>query len=124
MPPLGSYYNFINRLWLCNPALDREDRKRKIQFNKKPLKTKAPGKNKKLPNRRPGITKITADFFRSGRSFDNRVERLLQEIFALIAVKPSSELGLISKDNRVYSALQLRKRSSKLRIQDTGRNLL
>lgn len=99
VPPLGSYYDFIDRLWLCDTTLDHEDRKRLLRFNKKPPKTKSPGKNKKLPNRHPGVTKMTADFFRDGRSFDNRFERLLQEIFALIAVEPSANLGLISKDN-------------------------
>ena len=100
LPPLGSYYDFINRLWLSDPSLDKEIRKKLSRYPKdsKP-KGKAPGKNKKLPNRHPDIVRKTTNFFTSGRSFDARYEKLLQNLFSLIAVVPSMELGLIPKEN-------------------------
>lgn len=100
LPPLGSYYDFINRLWLSDPSLDKEIRKKLYRYPKdsKP-KGKTPGKNKKLPNRHPDIVRKTTNFFTSGRSFDARYEKLLQNLFSLIAVVPSMELGLIPKEN-------------------------
>ena len=100
LPPLGSYYDFINRLWLNNPDSDKGIRKKLAKYPKdsKP-QGKTPGKNKKLSNRHPEIVRKTVDFFSSGRSFDARYEKLLQNLFSLIAVVPSMELGLIPKDN-------------------------
>lgn len=98
LPPLGSYYDFIDRLWLRDPSLDREDRKGLYAYPKssKP-KGKSPGKNKKLPNPHSQIVKKLADAASSGRSFPLRYEKLLQELFSLIAVRPSIDLGLIQK---------------------------
>jgi hypothetical protein len=100
LPPLGSYYDFINRLWLCDNSMDRDKAKQLFKYPKdsKP-KGKKPGKNKKLPNKHPEIVRKTKDFFMSGRSFNARFERLLQELFSLFAIVPSLELGLITNDN-------------------------
>jgi hypothetical protein len=100
LPPLGSYYDFINRLWLRDSNLDKAEIKQLFKFpkNSKPKK-KGPGKNKKLPNKHPNIVRKTVDFFMSGRSFSLRYEKLLQELFALIAVVPSLDLGLIPTKN-------------------------
>ncbi|GMQ60688.1 hypothetical protein AN1V17_50900 [Vallitalea sediminicola] len=99
LPPLGSYYDFINRLWLRNPSLDKSEQKQLYNYpkNSKPRK-KGPGKNKKLLNKHPNIVRKTVDFFMAGRFFSLRYERLLQELFALIAIIPSMELGLISSE--------------------------
>lgn len=100
LPPLGSYYDFIDRLWLFDASIDKDKRLQVFRFPKdsKP-KGKKPGKNKKLPNKHPKIVRKTADFFMSGRSFNARFERLLQNLFSLIAIVPSLELGLFSKDD-------------------------
>ena len=100
LPPLGSYYDFINRLWLSDPASEKDLREKIFKFPKdsKP-KGKSPGKNKKLPNKHPNIVRKTVDYFLAGRSFDSRFEGLLQRIFSLIAVVPSLDLGLISNDD-------------------------
>lgn len=100
LPPLGSYYDLIDRLWLRNTANDRLAQKKFYKYPKssKP-KSKAPGKNKKLPNKHPNVVKKVADFFLANKSFSCRYERLLQEIFSLIAIVPSIELGLISTEN-------------------------
>lgn len=100
LPPLGSYYDFIARLWLRNAALDGTDRKQLRSYPRfsKP-NGKKPGKNKKLPNRHPQIVAKFAKAAASGRSFSSRFEKLLQEIFTLTAVLPSIDLGLIPKES-------------------------
>ena len=100
LPPLGSYYDFINRLWLSDPKGDKGINKKLFRYPKdsKP-KGKNPGKNKKLANKHPDIVRKTVDYFVSGRTFDARFEGLLQKLFSLIAVVPSMNLGLISNDN-------------------------
>lgn len=100
LPPLGSYYDFINRLWLAAPSLNKDKNQQLYRFPKdsKP-KGKKPGKNKKLPNKHPEIVRKIKDFLMSERSFNVRFERLLQELFSLIAIVPSLELGLIPKEN-------------------------
>lgn len=99
LPPLGSYYDFISRLWLRHNDFEKAERKHLFHFPKnKRAKTK-PGKNKKLPNRHPEIVEITANYALSGKDFPFHFEELLQEIFSLIAIVPSVELGLISTDS-------------------------
>lgn len=99
-PSIGSHYDFINRLWLRHTSLERKSLKRlrKVNFNRK-SKTTNPKKGHKLPSRKPGVVKIIANFFSSARSLKERFEKLLQQIFVLIAVVPSLKLGLIEKDN-------------------------
>jgi len=103
LPPLGSYYDFINRLWLQNPKNQRLGRKDLFPYNKNWKAFKKQGKGKKLPNRHPGITKVVADRILSGKNFIFHYEKLLQELFSLIAIVPSIELGLISKDGITVS---------------------
>ena len=95
-PPLGSYYDFIDRLWLRHKSLEREDRKLLVKFKRKPVVKIRKGK--KQPNKNPGVVAKIKKFFAAGRSFKDRPERLIQELFALIAVVPSIELGLIGED--------------------------
>lgn len=99
IPSIGAHYDFISRLWFSNLATDRAKLKNTYPFKKKPSASKSPGKNKKLPNKHLGIVRKIADFFRNGKSFSKRHERLLQKIFTLVAVEPSASLNLINKDN-------------------------
>ena len=98
-PSLGAHYDFISRLWLSDINSDRRKLKQPKMYKKKPSKIKSPGKNNKLPNKRTGIVKKISDYFKKGRSFSNRAEKLLQKIFSLVAVKPSFNLNLIQQDN-------------------------
>ena len=100
-PPLGSYYDFIDRLWLRSKSIEHENRERLYTFNRKPSGKLS--KNKKLPNRNPAVVDKVAKFLLKGRSFDKRPERLVQEVFSLIAVVPSLELGLIDTRKRKAS---------------------
>lgn len=95
LPSLGSYYDFINRLWLRNSALERNALKHlyRYNFNRKPKKGKLK-RGQKLPVRKPGVIKQVALAAKSNHSFAS-FERLLQEVFVQLAVIPSTECGLI-----------------------------
>ena len=101
LPPLGSYFDFINRLWLQNPSYQKSGRKDLFPENKNKKPSSKPGKGKKLPNRHPGITKKVAAYSKSGRVFPFHYEKLLQQLLSLIAVVPYMELGLIPASSTV-----------------------
>ncbi len=87
LPGIASYYDFINRLIKLDEKPRCKVRKRKPR--------KKHGK-KKLPPKRPGVVKKLVEAVLKGRRLNHRPERLLQEIFAAVAVKPSIELGLVA----------------------------
>ena len=95
MPQTSSYYDFINRI----ARLD--ERPRIKPFKRKPKKKY--GKNVKQPPKNLNITDkiaklIIKDEKRFLRRLNGRVERVLQKIFAAVAVNPSINMGLIPKD--------------------------
>lgn len=61
LPPLGSYYDFIDRLWLQDKQFQKSGRKDLFPASKNKKPANKPGKGKKLPNRHPEITKIMAE---------------------------------------------------------------
>lgn len=90
IPCASSHYDFINRLI-------KIDEHSKIKVKKlKP--TKKLGKNQKIPNKHPNIVEKLVNKILCGRSFSNRPEKTLQEIFARTIVDSSLELGLISQN--------------------------
>lgn len=103
LPPLGSYYDFINRLWLMNPALEKFGRKDTFPSGKNKKPPLKPGRGKKLPNRHPGVTKKVAEWIRSGRDFPFHYEKALQSLFRIAAIVPSLESGLIPSENLTVS---------------------
>jgi len=98
LPPLGSYYDFIDRLWLQNPAFEMSGRADLFPPDKNSKPKAKPGKNKKLPNKHSGITEKCADYALAGRDFPFHYELLLQEIFKIAAITPSIECGIIPND--------------------------
>ena len=60
LPPLGSYYDFIDRLWLQDKQFQKSARKDLFPADKNRKPANKPGKGKKLPNRHPDITKLMA----------------------------------------------------------------
>ena len=52
LPPLGSYFDFIDRLWLRNPAFERLGRKDLFPAHKNLKPSKKPSKGEKLPDRK------------------------------------------------------------------------
>lgn len=67
VPSLGAHYDFNSRLWLSDLSTDRIKLKNTYSYKKKPSKIKAFGKNKKLPNKKPGVVKKISDFLEVGR---------------------------------------------------------
>ena len=86
LPGVASYYDFISRLIKLEekPRVKPKKRKPKKKYGKQ-----------KMPNKRQGIVQKLVDRILKGRRFDNRPERLLQEIFAKVCVQPSIDLGLV-----------------------------
>jgi len=86
LPGIASYYDFIGRI------VKLEEKPRVKPKKRKPKKKY--GKNK-MPNKRQGIVQKLVDRILKGRCFNNRPERLLQDIFAKVCVQPSIDLGLV-----------------------------
>ena len=103
LPPLGSYYDFINRLWLQHPDFEKLGRKDWFPSSKNKKSKLKPGKDKKLPNRHSGITEVIADYVLNDNEFPFHYEKLLQELFSLAAIVPSIELGLIPTNGATIS---------------------
>lgn len=89
LPGVASYYDFMNRL------IQLDEKPRCKPRKSKPRKKF--GKNKKLPPKHPGTVKRLVKEILKGRRLHNRPERLLQEIFATVAVKASMDMGLIDQ---------------------------
>jgi hypothetical protein len=89
LPRVASYYDFIDRLIKLDEKPRQKSKKRKPQ--------KKHDKNK-MPPKHPGTVKKLVKEILAGRRLDRRPERLLQEIFAQVAVKPSLDLGLIPQN--------------------------
>ena len=99
VPGVGSHYDFINRLWLENSDVEQERQNSLHPFKSKPRKKF--GKNQKQPPRHPGIIKKFVDLALQGKSFESRPERLLQQIFAKVAVEPSAHAGLLGDTTKL-----------------------
>ena len=98
LPPLGSYFDFMNRLWLG----DRSIYSRGMLFlsgknGKKPKKNIGP--DGKLEEEDKLRTKVLVERLLAGERISENPESILQDVFFLAAVLPSARLGLIpSKD--------------------------
>ena len=93
IPGVGTHYDFISRFWLANPQTLKSFKDSPHPFVSKPRKKL--GKNQKQPPRHPGIIKKFVDLALQGKSFENRPEKLFQQIFAKVAVEPSVNLNLL-----------------------------
>ena len=102
-PPLGSYYDFMNRLWAA-PASDRYSRNKAFPSDKNKSRPQQPkGKGEKAPESKQGITRRIGDRFMSGKDGHLNFERFLQEFFFTVAVFPSMNCGLIPSDQLTVS---------------------
>ncbi len=103
LPPLGSYFDFMNRLWSQPQALQRTGRKDLFPADKNKKPSKKPGKGKKLPNKHSGITESIAAYALSHDGFPFHYEKGLQLLFRLAALIPSLKDGLIPADGLTLS---------------------
>jgi len=99
VPDVGNHYDFLNRLWLENPQVSKAKKDSPKPFRCKPRKKL--GKNQKQPPRHPGIIQKFVDLALAGKSFENRPERLLQQIFAEVGVRPSADAGLLGDTDKL-----------------------
>lgn len=89
VPAIGTFYHFMNRL---------------VKMNEKPIshapfgkRSKKLQRNEKLPDKRPARSVRLAEKLMDGKlNLSRTPERLLQLIFAEIAVRPSIKLGLLN----------------------------
>ncbi len=103
LPPLGSYFDFMNRLWVA-PSSDLYSRKKLLPATwnrKKPEKPK--GKGQKALEAKPQITEILSTRILSGKDIPFNFESRLQEFFYFVAIIPSLESGLIPIQNLTVS---------------------
>lgn len=102
-PPLASYFDFIDRLWLA-PRGDWYSRSKGFFANKNKSKTKEKlKKGDKAPDPIKNLVKILADRLLQGKRLTPNREGALQDIFYLTAVLPSVQCGLIPEENLTVS---------------------
>lgn len=103
LPPLGSYYDFMNWLWKA-PKSDLYSRKKLLppSWNaKRPAKPK--GKGQKAQEIKPKITEVLVNRLLNGKIIHFNFEATLQQLFYSVAVLPSVQCGLISSENLTVS---------------------
>jgi hypothetical protein len=105
LPPLGSYYDFMNRFWLGSRAgYSRKALLPSQKNGKKPKKVI--GSDGKLvePTDKNSVSArdVVNDIINDRQASDNP-EAALQNIFTLLAVIPSIRLGLIHSENLTMS---------------------
>lgn len=95
--PLGSYYDFMNRLYL-----DKEYNQlySKDRYKKPSKKLK---KGEKLNNVQTGKTKELYEKYVNGASDDDRPEIILHKIFKALAIDTSDSLGLLDSEGIIAS---------------------
>ena len=105
LPPLGSYYDFINRFWM-----DPRERYSRLALlparrnGKKPKKLI--GTDGKLAEPDAPCTVTTKDIVNdimAGKPASGNPEAALQMIFSILAVLPSVRLGLVDPENLTLS---------------------
>ena len=104
LPPLGSYFDFMNRFWGGPRELyARYSLLPKGKNGKKPKKEL--GADGKLVEPEPDkfATKDLAESILNGTTLSNGFQDILQDIFYLAAVLPSFKNGLIPKENLTVS---------------------
>ena len=103
LPPLGSYFDFMDRLWAA-PATDLYARAKLLPASwnaKKPNKPK--GKKQKAQEAKPKITEAIEKRLLDGKEIPFNFEGRLQCFFYYSAVLPSMECALIPKEHLTVS---------------------
>lgn len=103
LPPLGSYYDFMDRLWTRpDHSLYKRGKLLSPGWNrKKPPKPK--GKHQKASENRSSITDSLVSRILDGKDLPFNFEARLQKLFYTIAVLPSLKCGLIPDSSLTIS---------------------
>ena len=103
LPPLGSYYDFIDRLWHSNTN-DIYGRNYLLPASWHSIKPDKPkGQHQKAPERSTKITEVLVNRLLAHKDIYFNNESFLQDFFYQIAVLPSLELGVIPNENLTIS---------------------
>jgi hypothetical protein len=91
-PGESTHRDFITRLWQYNSIgkLRRVIKKPKTKHGKE-----------KQPPKHPGVINYLADKAMAGATFEKIPERLLQAVFAKVALVPSAEMGLLGDTSKL-----------------------
>ena len=103
LPPLGSYFDLMDRLWTQPQASQKNGRQDLFPKDTNAKPSKRPGKGKKLPNKHSGITETLASYALTHEEFPFYFEQRLQQVFRLAAILPSLKDGLIPADGVTLS---------------------
>ena len=105
LPPLGSYYDFMDRFW--NAPRDAYSRTALLPAGKNGKKPKKLiGPDGKLMEPEDPCTVTARDIVNdilAGKPAADNPEAALQKIFSILAVLPSARLGLVDLDNLTLS---------------------
>ena len=103
LPPPGSYFDFMDRLWAAPPTdLYARDKLLPASWNrKKPDKPK--GKKQKAQETKPKITEAIEKRLMDGKDIPFNFEGRLQRLFYHASVLPSMECGLIPREHLTVS---------------------
>ena len=104
LPPLGSYYDFMNRLW--NASRDNYSRTCLLSKNKngrKPKKVIGPDGKLIEPEPDTYATRDMVERIFNGESLSDGKQDILQTVFSLAAVLPSINNGLIPLEELTVS---------------------
>ena len=104
LPPLGSYYDLMNRLWDgSRDSYKNSSLLPAFKNGKKPKKNIGPDGKLVEPEPDKHSTKQLVAQILSGDSLSTNPEGFLQDIFQLVAVLPSVEKGLLSQESLTLS---------------------
>lgn len=102
-PPLGSYYDFMDRLWI-HPDPERYSRRKLLPASLNSRKPDKPnGKHQKAQESSKKITERIVERLLDGKDIPFNFESLLQQLFYHVAVIPSIRCGAIPSDNLTVS---------------------
>jgi len=93
VPGVGTFYDFINRLWL--------EESKKYVCKKQPKPKKPKKKDQKVKPKHPGIVQKLVEKALQGRTVQHSPQHPLQELFAEAAVTPSAKMGLLGDTNNL-----------------------
>ena len=97
LPPLGSYYDFMDRLW-DDPDSDLYGRNKLLPASWKSTKPQKPkGRKQKAPERRPKITEKLGKHLLEHKDIPLNYEASLQKLFYLAAVLPWNLASFLMK---------------------------
>lgn len=101
-PSVGSYYDFINRLWLASHNVHVKRSKTLRSFHFKPRKKLKAGK--KLPPKHSGVVKKFVKLAIRNAIPDYRPEKIFQEFMARCVVDVSAKMGLLGNIDALSAA--------------------